>query len=320
MKEFPLFASAGEGRVAAVVTAPDGQPRGVVLLLAGTGRHNAIGSTLSARLSVELARHGLASARLDYGGVGDSPGIVPQWNPAEIDDAVEQARAVLSLVREASGVDRFAEVGTCYGSRVALSLVEDPGCVGAVCLAPPILDVGGVGRMGRRLRDRRLGALIRSSALLRRVAVAPLRRALRARKPAPRVVRAFAHLDRARLVFLYGERNVHEDHYSARARESVEAAVSALPEEQRSKFELRTLPGGPLTTFDGLPPEEQDAILDVVVPYVRAFFENTSAAHPKTSAPSTSASATPASERWSRSTSTSGQDSSPSEPAPSSAP
>jgi hypothetical protein len=320
MKEFPLFAPAGEGHVAAVVTVPDEQPHGVVLLLAGTGRHNAIGSTLSARLSLELVRHGLASARLDYVGVGDSPGIVRQWNPAEIDGAVEQARAVLSLAREAAGVDRFAEVGTCYGSRVALSLVEDPGCVGAVCLAPPILDLGGVGRMGRSLRDRRVGAVIRSSAVLRRVVVSPLRRALRARKPAPRVVGAFAYLGRARLVFLYGERNVHEDHYSARARQSVEAAVGALPEEQRSRFELRMLPGGPLTTFDGLPPAEQEAILDVVVPYVRTFFENTSAAHPNTSAPSTSTSATPASERWSRSTSTSGQDSSPSEAAPSSAP
>jgi hypothetical protein len=32
-------------------------------------------------------------------------------------------------------------------------------------------------------------------------------------------------------------------------------------------------PGGPLTTFDGLPPEEQDDVLDLVVPYVTAFFE-----------------------------------------------
>jgi hypothetical protein len=31
--------------------------------------------------------------------------------------------------------------------------------------------------------------------------------------------------------------------------------------------------GGPLTTFDGLPLEEQEEIVDVVVPFVTSFFE-----------------------------------------------
>ncbi len=273
MREFAIFVPAGSDRVAAVVTTPDDRPRGVVLLLAGTGRHNAIGSTLSARLSERLAAHGLASARLDYSGSGDSPGLVSRWNPAEIEAATTQARAVLDVAREALDTVPFAEVGTCYGSRVALALVEDPDCLGAVCLAPPILDLGGLGRVGRRLRERRLGAFIRSSAALRRLVVAPLRRMLRARKPARPLVGAFAHLDRARLVFLYGDRNAFEDHYSRRARQSVEAAVGRLPEEQRARFELRMLPGGPLTTFDGLPPEEQVEVLDLVVAYVAALFE-----------------------------------------------
>lgn len=273
MREFPVFVPAGPDRVAAVVTAPDERPRGVVLLLAGTGRHNAIGSTLAARLSERLAGHGLASARLDYAGSGDSPGLVSQWNPAEIAAATAQARAVLDLARDALDVRPFAEVGTCYGSRVALSLVEDSACVGAVCLAPPVLDVGGLGRVSRRFRDRRVGAFIRSNAALRRVVVTPLRRALGARKPAPRFVGAFSHLDRVRLVFLYGGRSAHEDHFSGRARQSIESAVARLPEEQRARFELRLLAGGPLTTFDGLPPAEQAEIVDAVVPYVTSFFE-----------------------------------------------
>ncbi|MGH3037184.1 MAG: alpha/beta hydrolase [Gaiellaceae bacterium] len=273
MREFPVFVPAGADRVAAVVTAPDEAPRGLVLLLAGTGRHNAIGSTLSARLSERLAGQGLASARLDYAGSGDSPGLVPQWNPAEIAATTAQARAVLDTAREALGVTPFAEVGTCYGSRIALSLVEDTACVGAVCLAPPILDVGGLGRMGRQMRDRRVGAFIRSNAALRRVIVTPLRRLMGARKPAPRVFGAFAHLDRAHLVFLYGGRNAHEDHFSARARQSIEGAVAGLPEAQRARFELRMVAGGPLTTFDGLAPDEQAEILGVVVPYVTSFFE-----------------------------------------------
>lgn len=274
MREFPVFVPAGADRVATVVTAPDEPPHGLVLLLAGTGRHNAIGSTLSARLSERLAAQGLASARLDYAGSGDSPGLVPHWNPAEIAATTAQARAVLDMAREALDVTPFAEVGTCYGSRIALSLVEDPACVGAVCLAPPILDVGGLGRMGRGVRDRRVGAFIRSNAALRRLLVTPLRRLMGARKPAPRVVGAFAYLDRARLVFLYGGRNAHEDHFSGRARQSIESAVAGLPEEQRARFELRMVAGGPLTTFDGLAPGEQAEILDVVVPYVTAFFES----------------------------------------------
>jgi len=276
MRQFPVFVSAGADRVAAVVTTPDEQPRGLVLLLAGTGRHNSIGSSLSARLSERLAEQGLASARLDYAGSGDSPGLVSQWNPAEIAGETAQVRAVLEVAREALDVQHFAEVGTCFGSRIALSLVEDPACVGAVCLAPPILDFGGLGRMGRSLRDRRLGAFIRSNATLRRVVVTRLRRLLNARKVTPRVAGAFSHLDRAHLVFLYGDRNDgREDHLSGRARQSIEAAVAGLPEEQRARFELRMLPGGPLTNFDGLPHAEQEEIVGVVLPYVTAFFEST---------------------------------------------
>ncbi|MGH3132091.1 MAG: hypothetical protein ACRDNX_14860, partial [Gaiellaceae bacterium] len=63
------------------------------------------------------------------------------------------------------------------------------------------------------------------------------------------------------------------DHYSGSVRQSLETAVSALPPEHRSRFELRLLPGGPLTTFDGLSHEEQAAILDAVVPYVTACFD-----------------------------------------------
>jgi alpha/beta superfamily hydrolase len=272
MNAHPVFVPAAGGHVAAVITLPDSAARGVVLLLAGTGRHNAIGSTLSTSLSVELAQHGLASARLDYGGVGDSPGIVERWSPSDSSAATEQARAVLAVAREAAGVERFAEVGTCYGSRVALSLVEDPGCVGAICLAPPILDFGGVASAGRSLRDGRLAGRVLSSPTFRRAVVEPLRPLLRARKAAPRVVGAFAHLDRARVAFLYGERNPHEDHYSRRAVQTIESTVAGLPPERRERFELTMLPGGPLTTFDGLPPSEQDEILEAVVPRVTSLF------------------------------------------------
>jgi hypothetical protein len=44
--------------------------------------------------------------------------------------------------------------------------------------------------------------------------------------------------------------------------------------EQRARFELRMVAGLPLTTSDGLPLGEQGEIVDVVVPYVTSFFEN----------------------------------------------
>ena len=86
----------------AVVTVPDGEPRGIVISLAGTGRHNLIGSTLCAHLSQRLVEQGLASVRLDYSGIGDSPGLVPTWVLSDVDAASEQARAVLSASMEAA--------------------------------------------------------------------------------------------------------------------------------------------------------------------------------------------------------------------------
>ena len=204
MNQFPLFVEAGEGHVASVLTIPAGEPRGVVISLAGTGRHNLIGSTICAHLSRRLVERGLAHVRLDYAGVGDSPGLVPIWALSDVGAASRQAHAVLAAVREALGVNRFVAVGTCYGSRVALSLVSDPDCCGAVCLAVPVLDHGGFARVSRSVGERTVFSYVRSHTALRRLAE-PLRHTLRARKPAAGVVGAFEHLDRAAITFLYGK-------------------------------------------------------------------------------------------------------------------
>ncbi len=192
MRQYPIYVDAPGGYVAAVVTAPDGDPRGIVLTLAGTGRHNLVGSTLCAHLSKRVADEGFASVRFDFVGVGDSPGLVPEWSLSDVGDATEQARAALAAARDALGVDRFVTVGTCYGSRVALGLAGDAGSAGAVCLAPPILDYGGLSRIGRQVGERSsVGELVRSNAALRRLA-APLRRKLRPSKAAPRLRQALA--------------------------------------------------------------------------------------------------------------------------------
>jgi pimeloyl-ACP methyl ester carboxylesterase len=276
VRQFPVYVEAPDGQVAAVVSVPDEDPRGVVLTLAGTGRHNLIGSTLCAQLSRRVTDLGLASARLDFVGVGDSPGIVPEWRLTDVGDATREARAVLEEARRALGVERFVVVGTCYGSRVGLGLTGDPGCAGGVFLAPPILDYGGLSSLGRQVGARSsLGSLVRSSAGLRRI-VGPLKRRLRPGKPSPRLSEAFSRLPGVRLSFLYGP-DPFEDHLDVRAHELLNAALAALTPEQRERFELRMLPWGPLTTFDILSPEEQDEVLDVVVPLVLETLEGAEA-------------------------------------------
>ena len=203
MKQFPLFVEAGDDHVASVLTVPEGNPRGVVISLPGTGRHNLIGSTMCTHLSQRLVERGLAHVRLDYAGVGDSPGLVPTWALSDVGAASQQARAVLGAVTEALGVRRFVVVGTCYGSRVALSLVSDPDCCGAVCLARPFSTTAASPGSAGASASARCSPYVRSHAALRRLAD-PLRRTLRARKPAAGVVGAFDHLDRAAITFLYG--------------------------------------------------------------------------------------------------------------------
>ena len=271
MKQFLLFVEAGDDHVASVLTVPEGNPHGVVISLAGTGRHNMIGSTMCAHLSERLVARGLAHVRLDYAGVGDSPGLVPTWLLHDVRAASQQARAVLGAVTDALGVSRFVVVGTCYGSRVALSLVSDPGCCGAVCLATPVLDQGGFARVSRSVGERTVFSYVRSHAALRRLAD-PLRRSLGVRQPAAGVVGAFDHLDRAAITFLYGSLP-QEDHYSRRAREVLEEALVRVPPERRMRFELRMLQSGPLSRFHTLPPEDKEEVLNVVLPLVDEAFE-----------------------------------------------
>ena len=271
MNQFPIFVDAGKGPVAAMLTVPEAEPRGLVVSLAGTGRVNVIGSTLCAHLSRRVAERGLASVRLDYSGVGDSPGHVSSWTPSDVGEAVCQARAVLAESMEILGVTRFAVVGTCYGTRVALSLVPDRQCVGAVCLALPILDYGGFSRVTRKVGQRKAFSALRSNPLVRRL-TNPLRSSVRARRPAAPVVAAFDCLERSRITFLYGQ-DPWEDHYDRQVQDVLDRLLAALPPERRGRFELRMLPWGPLTTFDILSPADKEAVLEVVVPLVCATFE-----------------------------------------------
>ncbi len=261
-----------------------------MISLSGTGRHNLIGSTMCAHLSQRLVEGGLAHVRLDYAGVGDSPGLVPNWVLSDVGAASQQARAVLGAVTEALGVRRFVAVGTCYGSRVALSLVSDPDCCGAVCLAPPVLDDGGFARVSRSVGERTVFSYVRSHAALRRLAD-PLRRTLRARKPAAGVVGAFDHLDRAAIHLPVRESPAGRPLQPNGPARCSTRLSRQLPPERRERFELRMLQWGPLSRFDILPPEDKEEVLNVVLPLVDEAFEDVGSG----SAPGRLAASTPSS-------------------------
>jgi pimeloyl-ACP methyl ester carboxylesterase len=265
-----LFIDTGDDTVATVVSMPDGPPEGLVVVLAGIGRHVVIGGTLAALLAEPLASEGLATLRVDYAGVGDSPGVVSSWTAADVSrEAAATGRAV-STVREALEVDRFVSVGTCFGSRVALRLASDPAWGGTVCLAPPILDPGSPALARRALGKRRVVETVRSlpfaDTLLKPVAKRVVRRG-----PSSSVIETLSHLERGRIVFLYG-RPLEEDHYDPRGLETVNGALAKLPERERNCFELRLLDAGPLTIFDSLDASAQEEIVQTVADEVQGCF------------------------------------------------
>jgi pimeloyl-ACP methyl ester carboxylesterase len=276
MRQIPFFAPYRDGHVAAVLTLPDEPPRGLIITLTPSGLYQVIGSKFCARTAARVAEDGLAAVRLDYAGVGDSTGLVSAWRITDVDEVVEQARAALDVAMRATGLTRFAAAGTCYGSQVALRLLEDPSCVGVVCLASPILEFGGWTRMRGTFRDRPVFSFIRRQPLLRRLIISPLRWLLKERKPAARVMIALGHLERARMLFLYSE-SFARDHYNDVAARRLTAAVSALPDEQRGRFDLRILPTGPLIAFDVLPSDDTHTIVDEVASWFRGCFERTPA-------------------------------------------
>ena len=270
MRSAPLFIDTGDDTVATVVSMPDGPPEGLVVVLAGIGRHVVIGGTLAALLAEPLASEGLATLRVDYAGVGDSPGVVSSWTAADVSrEAAATSRAV-STVREALEVDRFVSVGTCFGSRVALRLASDPAWGGTVCLAPPILDPGSPALARRALGKRRVVETVRSLPFADTL-LKPVTKRLVRRGPSSSVIETLSHLERGRIVFLYG-RPLEEDHYDPRGLESANSALAGLTERARERFELRLLDAGPLTIFDGLDAAAQDTIVETVAGEVGGCF------------------------------------------------
>ena len=85
------------------------------------------------------------------------------------------------------------------------------------------------------------------------------------------MLESLSHLDRARIVFLYGQPR-EDDHYDPRGLETVNGALAKLPERERNCFELRLLDAGPLTIFDSLDASAQEEIVQTVADEVQGCF------------------------------------------------
>jgi alpha/beta superfamily hydrolase len=269
--EHPMFVPFDRGHLAAVVTTPPEEPRGLTLLLTGIGLPQVIGSALAARIAASLARRGLASVRFDYEGIGESTGVVPEFSLARTESAAEQALSLLESARRVVGADQFAVAGSCIGSRVALQLAGRQDCVGAVCIALPLFELGMWTRLRRRSAAWGPVALVRRHRVLRRVALAPAKLILAERRSEPRLQAIASALDHARVLVVYSPSP--RDYYDERVRRRLDDIAATLSPASRARFELRVLEAGPLTAFEALLPDAQTAVVDTVAGWLAESFD-----------------------------------------------
>jgi alpha/beta superfamily hydrolase len=127
--EYPVFVPVADHHTAAIVTLPDGDPRGVVLFTTGGG--GALRSQrfrLWTRAARGLAERGIASVRMEYPGVGDSTGthrLGLGWSKLPVDDVI----ALAGFATAVTGTDQLGLCGNCAGARASIRAAESlPTC------------------------------------------------------------------------------------------------------------------------------------------------------------------------------------------------
>jgi pimeloyl-ACP methyl ester carboxylesterase len=244
-------------------------------MLSGVALDESIGSyQLFPRAASRLADAGLASVRFDYAGLGDSTVAAPTWQQTAVEPFADQALQLLACVREALAVASYVVVGVCFGGRAGLHLIQGPDCRGLVSMEPPLIDHGRWTVLRRRFGRRRLVVALRRNGVTRRLLLAPARAALRERRRTSLTTEALAALTSSRILYLYSEAGLRRDHYRMEAAKQLRALGRRLPREQLGRHEVRVLPTGPLTGFDLLSGAHQSVILEHVVAWVSACFED----------------------------------------------
>ena len=270
-----MFLPFNEGVLSAVVTLPEGEARGAVVNVTGTVLTSNFGSYLCSRLAEPLAEQGIASIRFDFSGAGDSPGTIEGVGLDSIDWALDCANTALRNIQELASVERFAAVGTCYGTRIVFRLLRNPLCVGAVCLAPVLLETRTWSRMRTRYQKRSVIALIKSNRVLRFVVLKPVKFLVGERRPATLVLDAVNQLRHARLRLIVS--HFLRDHYSPPALKGLEEARAKLPADEQRRLDVQIVDDGPLSTFEFMPRDAQDRTVASVVESLVASFDEAEA-------------------------------------------
>jgi len=136
----PMFFPSGVGTYFGLVSMPpEGQLRdtGVILLSGTTTGSTTIGrNRMWVTLGRDLAEKGYPAIRIDYAGLGES---LSGGNIYDLDSPALNAFREAVAVVKAKGVQRVVVIGTCYGSRTAVTgAAEREDVAGVMLLAPPI--------------------------------------------------------------------------------------------------------------------------------------------------------------------------------------
>ncbi len=253
-QEFPIYVPYGQDHLSAVITAPRGDIRGLVLLMSGYGAPRSHRFQMWARAARRLAQEQrLASIRFDYVGFGDATGLVLQWGWGEDISAAKQAETVARAGMELVGVDRYMAVANCTGGASAVRLAADMSeCIGAVSLLMPVLIPPTKG-VKARLRKSRLANFVRYNRFLRERIGRRLMKMIRRSDTEVAYRLARSALGHSKLLFVYGE---HDWLYNEKVEATFERTLQRLPEDYRTRFELKVFPGIRLLEFESVPIQE----------------------------------------------------------------
>jgi pimeloyl-ACP methyl ester carboxylesterase len=264
VKEYPVFVPFGEEHLAAIVTVPDGEPRGLVMLLPGGG-----GAPRSHRFSMwtraarELADRQIASVRMEWRGVGDSTGRAKfGFQLLPVDDVVTVAEFAMRAV----GTDRLGIGANCMGARTGLKAAPRlPTLQSAVLILIKPLA---------RVRSKQ-AVVVKSKSLVKRLPVKNLARRLywggRQMKAAPMM----ESIDR---LHLRADVLLIETLSSEKVGKLPQMVEDMREGNGSHRIELRDLPGGERRAFHRL--ERQRFVIDCIVGWFDETFPAAQALSP----------------------------------------
>lgn len=137
MLEHFWFESAGCRLAAALHTPTGGRKPVALVLLHGWAGYRVGAHQMFVKLAREAAARGFVCLRFDFRGRGDSEGDAAT---ATLSTMIEDTQAACVELSSRTGIERFALIGDCSGSEVAIGagpLIE--GCVGWVLWSAPIV-------------------------------------------------------------------------------------------------------------------------------------------------------------------------------------